>query len=226
MAKNSDLVDHGSGSGALSLDFANTVDWHASDHPTDTLMDYGDLVEWSRRRGILSSDDAKKLLDAFGAQGEAGNSVMEEAASFRESLYRLFSGAWHGRPAREEDLEVLNAQLSKGMSVARVAAEEGAFRWGWKCDGRAPDMMLWPIARDAAELLTSERLARVKECANETEGCGWLFLDTSRSGNRVWCSMESCGNRAKFRAFYDRHRKDSEKGSTSKGTRSGGFRVS
>lgn len=212
MAKGKDVVDHGSGSGALALDFANTMDWHASDHPTETLQGYGDLVEWSRRRGILSGDDAKMLLAASAGQQGTGGSVMKEAARLREALYRLFSDAWHGRPAREDDLRVLNGQLSRGMSIARVAAEKGEFRWGWKCDERTPDMMLWPVARNAAELLTSDRLARVKECANETEGCGWLFLDTSRSGNRVWCSMDSCGNRAKFRAFYDRHRRDSGKG--------------
>lgn len=211
MAKDKDLIDHGSGSGALCLDFANTMDWHASDHPTETLAGYPDLVEWGRRRGILSSDDAKTLLSEYGSSGETGSSVMAEAAELRESVYRLFSDAWHGRPAKEEDLEVLNAQLSKGMSAARVAVEGGTFRWGWKCDGRTPDMMLWPVARDAAELLTSDRLPQVKECANEEEGCGWLFLDTSRSGNRVWCSMDSCGNRAKFRSYYNKHKRDSGK---------------
>ena len=216
MAKDKDVVDHGSGSGAPALDFANTMDWHASDHPTETLHGYGDLVEWSRRRGIISAHDAEMLVAAAAGRGETGSAVMKEAAQLRESVYRLFSDAWHKRPAREEDLKVLNAQLSKGMSAARVAAEEGAFRWGWKCDERTPDVMLWPIARDAAEMLTSDRLAQVKECANEAEGCGWLFLDTSRSGNRVWCSMDSCGNRAKFRAYYDRHKRGGGKSRSSK----------
>jgi len=199
-------LDHGSGSGALCLDFANTVDWHASDHPNDTLRGYGDLVEWSRRRGILNSSESKSLLTAFGNQKGLGDDVMAEAAKLREAVYRLFSDKRRGRYAREEDLNTINAQLSKGMSMARLASEGGSFRWGWKCDEHTPGMMLWSVARDAAELLTSERLGRVKACANEEEGCGWLFLDTSRSGNRVWCSMESCGNRAKFRAFYARQK--------------------
>jgi predicted RNA-binding Zn ribbon-like protein len=211
MVKEKDLIEHGTGSGALSLDFANTVDWHSSDHPSETLFGYPDLVEWSRRQGILSSGEARALLDAFGNRGEVGDSVMQDAAKLREAVYRLFANAWHGKPAKREDLEVLNAQLSKGMSAAKVDVEGDSFRWGWKCDERTPDMMLWPIARDAAELLTSDKLPQVKECANEKEGCGWLFLDTSRSGNRVWCSMDSCGNRAKFRTFYDKHKRDGAK---------------
>jgi predicted RNA-binding Zn ribbon-like protein len=206
VAKDNSVLDHGSGSGALSLDFANTIDWHASAHPKDTLRGYGDLVEWSRRRGILTSGEAAELLTGAETQRKVGVEVMAEAAELREAIYRLFSNSSRGRVAREEDLETLNRHLSKGMSMARVALEAGSFRWGWRCDKRTPDMMLWPIARNAAELLTTERIRQVKECANEEEGCGWLFLDTSRSGNRVWCSMTSCGNRAKFRAFYARQK--------------------
>jgi predicted RNA-binding Zn ribbon-like protein len=63
---------------------------------------------------------------------------------------------------------------------------------------------LWPIVLAAAELLTSAGRARVRECA--AHGCGWLFLDTSRSQRRRWCTMASCGNRAKARRFYERTR--------------------
>ena len=30
----------------------------------------------------------------------------------------------------------------------------------------------------------------------------WLFLDDSKSANRRWCSMSSCGNRAKAHRHY------------------------
>ncbi|MDV9173795.1 CGNR zinc finger domain-containing protein, partial [Streptomyces sp. W16] len=51
------------------------------------------------------------------------------------------------------------------------------------------------VARDALDLATSPPLTRVRDCAGPT--CGALFLDTSRPGNRRWCSMGTCGNRAK-----------------------------
>jgi predicted RNA-binding Zn ribbon-like protein len=64
--------------------------------------------------------------------------------------------------------------------------------------------MLWPVVRDAADLLTSKELNRVGRCADER--CGWLFVDTSRNRSRRWCSMESCGNRAKARRHYRKSR--------------------
>jgi predicted RNA-binding Zn ribbon-like protein len=130
---------------------------------------------------------------------------MADAVALRESIYRIFSATAHGRSPAKGDLDILNSYLAKAMSKAHIAKEGDHFRWGWNATDPSPDMMLWPIAKSAAEVLTSEKLALVKECANEEEGCGWLFLDSSRSGNRAWCSMKDCGNRAKFRTYYARH---------------------
>jgi predicted RNA-binding Zn ribbon-like protein len=54
----------------------------------------------------------------------------------------------------------------------------------------------------AAELLTSDDVRFVRACPGS--GCGWLFLD--RRGRRQWCTMETCGNRAKARRFAERHK--------------------
>jgi len=61
---------------------------------------------------------------------------------------------------------------------------------------------VWPVLLDAADLLTSDMLKRVGECAGE--GCTWLFIDKSRNRSRQWCAMDDCGNRAKARRFYRR----------------------
>jgi predicted RNA-binding Zn ribbon-like protein len=66
------------------------------------------------------------------------------------------------------------------------------------------DEMLRPVARSAADWLVSADVDRVRLCADD-RGCGYLFVDTSRNRSRRWCSMESCGNRAKARRHYERH---------------------
>lgn len=43
---------------------------------------------------------------------------------------------------------------------------------------------------------------RLKKCANPN--CSHLFYDISRNNKRQWCSMNSCGNIMKARAFYAR----------------------
>jgi predicted RNA-binding Zn ribbon-like protein len=64
--------------------------------------------------------------------------------------------------------------------------------------------LLAPVLWSAADLLGAGRLARMRQCANPD--CGWLFLDRSKSGNRRWCSMSACGNRAKAHRHYQREK--------------------
>ena len=186
----------------LCLDFTDTVDWRTSDHARDTLDSYQALLDWSGKKGLLD----RKQVDALGraAAREDKASVLAEAVRLREAIYRIFSAIAHEKRASPRDLEILNEYLAKSLSRMAVKEAGEGYDWGLSCD-TTPDMMLYQIAESAAMLLTSDDLARVRECANEEEGCGSLFLDCSKSQTRRWCSMESCGNRAKSRTFYDRH---------------------
>lgn len=186
----------------LCLDFADTVDWRTSNHAKDMLDSYATLLEWSRRKGLLDPRQAGFLGRA--AAREEVASVMTEAVRLREAIYRIFSATAHDRKAARKDLEILNEFLARSLSRMAVKETEEGYEWGLSCD-TTPEMMLYQIAESAAMLLTSDDLQRVRECANEEEGCGSLFLDCSKSQTRRWCSMTSCGNRAKSRAFYDRH---------------------
>jgi predicted RNA-binding Zn ribbon-like protein len=44
---------------------------------------------------------------------------------------------------------------------------------------------------------------RLKAC--RADDCRWAFLDTAKNRSRAWCSMQSCGNRAKVAAYRERH---------------------
>jgi predicted RNA-binding Zn ribbon-like protein len=90
------------------------------------------------------------------------------------------------------------------MQHARlIPGANGALAWDWEDEGGSADLMLWPIARSAADVLTSPReLARVRQCPGA--GCGWVFLDETKNRSRRWCDMDVCGNRAKARRHYAR----------------------
>ena len=62
--------------------------------------------------------------------------------------------------------------------------------------------VLGAAAGEAIDLVGGELSSRVRECGGDT--CYLLFLDTSRPGNRRWCSMERCGNRHKVRGYRSR----------------------
>ena len=49
---------------------------------------------------------------------------------------------------------------------------------------------------------------RLRVCANPD--CRWVFSDSSRSGRRKWCDMNTCGNRAKVARHRQRRKTEAE----------------
>ena len=47
--------------GDLCLDFANTSNWHASEHPEESLHNFSDLLAWGKAAGVLSPELAERL---------------------------------------------------------------------------------------------------------------------------------------------------------------------
>jgi predicted RNA-binding Zn ribbon-like protein len=199
--------------GALCLDFANTADWHASDQPQETLNDIPDLIAWGEAAGILAGHQARATARRANESPEAARAELARAIALREAIYRIFvanetrsgtgSGSGTGGEIAAADLERLNRVLSQAMARAAVRPAGGGFAWGWTDEAPGLEMVSWAVARSAAELLTSDHLDRVHQCADD-RGCGYLFVDTSRNGSRRWCSMKSCGNRAKARRHYEK----------------------
>ncbi len=191
--------------GWLCLDFANTADWHASEHPTDRLTSYGDLVRWSSHAGLITDADVRSLLHEADRRPGESRRAFDRAIALREALYRIFSAGSHGRLPAKEDLATVNSAVADAMARSQIVPKETGFEWDWTGNGHHLQRMLWPIARSAGELLTSEEFRRVGECADD-RGCGWLFVDRSRNRSRRWCSMKDCGNRAKVRRHYHRQK--------------------
>lgn len=188
--------------GWLALDFANTVEWHASEEPVESLHSYADLIGWARDTNLISEAVAGRLLEEAAERPADARATLAGAIELREAMYRVFAAAAEGAEPAGADLDLINEALSRGLSHLRVAAHGGEFRWEWDVQRDSLQQMLWPVARSAAELLTSDDLARLGVCADE-DGCGWLFLDTSKNHSRRWCGP-GCSNRAKARRHYAR----------------------
>ena len=190
----------------LCLDFSNTAGMHASENPREKLNTYRDLVKWSLGAGIISEDDAQELIRKAKKKSSESEKVLRHAVALREAIYRIFSSAAAGYPPQEKDFVVLNRNLSKTMANSRLIPKKAGFQWDISGNKETLDWILNPVVRSAADLLTSDKLKRVKECADD-RGCGWLFLDRSRNRSRRWCDMKDCGNRAKAQRFYKRKKK-------------------
>jgi predicted RNA-binding Zn ribbon-like protein len=190
--------------GLACLDFVNTAGDHLSDQPGEWLLSYRDLLSWSRHAGILSGDEASQLERKAMSQPEAAEEALAQAVAMREAIYRLLLNTIRGQAPDPSDLAAFNRALAGAPPRAGVIYRADAYYWQMSADGDDLDGVLWRILWQAADLLTSDRLAQVKLCAGEA--CGWLFLDASRNQSRRWCSMSDCGNRAKAKRYYRRHK--------------------
>jgi predicted RNA-binding Zn ribbon-like protein len=195
--------------GDLSLDFANTSNWHASEHPEESLHSYFDLLAWGKAAVVLSPESAERLTRLALEQPDVAQKAYQSAIQTREAIYHIFSNRHAGRPISEKDLADLNTLVHEAITHRQLVPNDDHFQWEWKPDGREPNLILWEVAFAAAELLTSEKAEWVRECEDD-RGCGYLFLDLSKNHSRRWCSMESCGNRAKARRHYSRSKTEKE----------------
>jgi predicted RNA-binding Zn ribbon-like protein len=180
--------------GTLCLDFANSHDWTESREPlgpeNDALLVPGELSVWGRRLGILG-------------RSSRGPSEAELAAvhSLRAAVYAVFAAVAEERQPPGKALALIARSHAEAVRAGKLAKRDGA--WRLRFPAGDPASVRHAVADDAVRLLADpERLARVRRCPGS--GCGWLFLD--RSGKRKWCSMETCGSRAKMRRLYARQR--------------------
>lgn len=181
----------GPASGPLVLvhAFVNTVNLEA--HRED-LMSPDLLDEWfARWEFFMKTPEGEE-------RPEASRGDLERTLEVREAL-RALLWANNGAEAEEGATEVLD----------RAAADAGLrIRFGGEADTRLEptatgvDGALGRILANAFAAMQDGTWLRLKACPE----CGWAFYDTSRNRSRTWCSMETCGNRLKTRAYQRRRR--------------------
>jgi predicted RNA-binding Zn ribbon-like protein len=172
--------------GTLCLEFVNSADWTDAGEPFDDALSEPDaLVRWGRRLGVLAS-------------GEAVAHELAAARALRPRLRTLLIAAAHGESPPHEAAAALLTAYAEATAAAQLSL---AYALDWPDED--PRKVRFAVVADVIALLAdAERLARVHLCPGRD--CGWLFLDTS--GRQKWCSMATCGSRAKMRAMYARRK--------------------
>ena len=187
----------------LSLDFVNTVAWRGSTQE-ESLHTVADLLKWFVSAGIIVGPGAPGLQKFFEAKPTLGAAIFTDAIAIRETLYRLLRSLAVGSSPGARDLDHFNAVLSEAPS--RTLLDQVKASLGWRIEVNATAAsLLTPVLWSAADILVGAPSVRLRQCANER--CLWLFLDDSKNGSRRWCSMQSCGNRAKAHRHYLRQKR-------------------
>jgi predicted RNA-binding Zn ribbon-like protein len=194
----------------LCLEFANTRCRRGSEHVTEALNGLGDVLAWCVDAKSIGREAASEIEAWASQHGTQAARLFDGAIAARETIYALFSAHAAGGAVSDRDVDALNRLLASApcranLTIARGGEEgddAGGIRWRLPPATPKAASLLAPVLWSAGDLLVGGRLERVRLCANEK--CRWLFLDDSKSGTRRWCSMSSCGNRAKAHRHYMR----------------------
>jgi len=186
----------------LSIEFANTLAWRGS-APTESLHAIGDVLDWLASTNAMPARAVAELHKWFEAHPAHSATVFSDAIEIREALYRLLHRVASASGPASEDLRLLNRALSDAAPRAVIDHADRGLGWRIAAQPSAAGILA-PVLWSAADILVGPDSARVRQCANER--CLWLFLDDSKNGTRRWCSMQSCGNRAKAHRHYLRQK--------------------
>jgi predicted RNA-binding Zn ribbon-like protein len=163
------------------------------------------LLDWCSGAGVLPAERGAQLRERWQERPDEALACYERARALREAVYRIFRSRLSAERPPEDALQIVNEVLAAAPPRVQIAASGDVLGWRIRSVGADPSDILAPIAWSAADLMTSPRARRVRQC-EDPKGCGWLFLDESRAGTRRWCSMGECGNRAKARRHYLRRK--------------------
>ncbi|HZE06539.1 MAG TPA: ABATE domain-containing protein [Solirubrobacteraceae bacterium] len=171
--------------GNAALDFVNTAEERGDPAAGDALTTPADLRLWGRRYGLITR---------AAAPDDGAGREFEKALEARELLYAVFSARVHHRAPPKAALARLAEFGAEAYRAATLeAGADGNLRWRWN---RSRLSTIRHVAvTTGIDLLHSAPSPRLKQCPGEH--CGWFFLDTTKRGNRRWCSMGECGQEAK-----------------------------
>ncbi|PDT15404.1 hypothetical protein CO670_17670 [Rhizobium sp. J15] len=187
--------------GHPALDLANTVDSRRDRWGPDLLGSFADLLILAERLGRIDQYAASRLRRQMESDPAKAADALADALALRESIYRLFLSEETGQRSPIDDLRFLEDRARLGRVHQVLAAKGVGYLWTLPFDDLCQLTQLFAI--EAVELLIErDRRRSVRECKGNN--CGWLFLDHSKSGRRIWCSDATCGSHTRIKRFRSR----------------------
>ncbi len=166
-----------------ALDFINTLDLDDG-QLVEHFKDPSDVATWFTDHGLIHPEARSHWTAADLAH------VRHVRGALRDVVESVVD---HRVPARAS-VDLVNSTL-ESRRPARLELDGSAVRIGHRHAETPMSDALAVVAEAIVEELAAGRPERFRICANDQ--CRWTFFDSSPTGRRRWCSMASCGNRAK-----------------------------
>jgi len=174
------------------LDFVNTLDLWPVTH--DHLDSPAAALDWLVDHDLMHREARAHLLAQYGASPAIGAEMLARLRRVRQAMRGVIEASAARRPPAATDLDEINRALRTHYVYELVPARDGV-SLDHRHQGDPVDGAMARLSESIARELIQGDTLRLRICENPQ--CRWVFKDTSRTGKRKWCSMRSCGNRAK-----------------------------
>ncbi len=190
--------------GHVALDFTNTVTARDTT-PLDWLDGYARLIAWAGMAGVIGPGVASRLASASERAPREAAAALGRARRVREALHDACTALLVERAPAAAALAEIESAWKRAVGRARMAARKGSLVLEPDAEESGLDLPLDLVVFAAVDLLGELDTERTRVCRGHD--CGWLFIDSSKGGRRVWCDMSTCGNTAKSRRFVRAQRR-------------------
>jgi predicted RNA-binding Zn ribbon-like protein len=191
-----DLVD----AGHPALHLLNTAGGPTKERTVERLGTWTDVLDFALAVGFVDGGESAALQ----VESDAARAAVVDLRAQREALHRFLVAAVAGVEPGRRDRERVTRDIRAAHRAATLSARlDGP---AWIVDVAVVGLALvgHRAALATAELLAGPQRAQIAGCGR----CSWLFLDPSPSRRRKWCSMATCGNRAKAARHHGRRSRD------------------
>jgi predicted RNA-binding Zn ribbon-like protein len=174
-----------------ALEFIDTIETEKG-VPVDRFTSTATAIDWLREHGLLH-EPVEAEVEALRLPGPASDRALAQIRRVREALREIVTASVEGRPATGRAIDAVNRVMLARQRFILVCGPKGVL--DHRHEGDAIEDVLARLAERIARQVISPDADRLRICASDT--CDWVFYDTSRTGRRRWCDMNTCGNRAK-----------------------------
>jgi predicted RNA-binding Zn ribbon-like protein len=151
-------------------------------------------IQWIRDHEVVHPELLDDAYREVARDPEAAGKVLARIRRVRDALRKVGYAVAQKKPAPASALAEVNRALRAREVIELEPAADG-IHVGHRHVGDPVDDALARLAQPVVHAISSGHEDRIRVCANDE--CRWIFYDESATGRRRWCSMATCGNRAK-----------------------------
>ena len=180
------------------LDFLNTVDAQGRSADHNRLTSYTSALAWSVAAGLMEKTESQRVDEAASCSPEDAAQALSDLVEWRESVHRVLTAIANNEEPPPIDWKIAELSIQKAISTALLSRDTAGLTTWRVRDTSDLTTLRQKLALGLHALLGTDLVINLKLC----EGCSWMFIDPSKNHRRRWCSMATCGNRAKAKRNY------------------------